>query len=261
MRKYRIKDENGNVNTASYIGLNHYADGTIIPGAMASYHRYFDNDDLVSIESEKEGSRHGTIGNVKEAYTYLREEIFSKEPHDLFDYAECIEQVVFRYFGNYYYAKKRLSYFPTDEEVSEGEKRGRVSDLMHKNMALCTERAMLSQNLLFAIGFDSVFKADGIIINGREKPHAYNLISHGGKYYIFDSTIPTLVKNKVNPIICEIPKEVYEKISNPNSNIGYSVNVKHIDPLTNTECDITYDAGRDNIYKEEKEYTKHLELE
>ena len=260
MRKYQIKDENGKIKTVNYIGLNHKADGTVISDVASSYNRDFDNNDLVCIDSERSDSRHCTIGNIHEAYLYLREEISSKEPHVLSEYAECIEQAIFRYFGNYFYAKKRLSYFPTDAEVEKGKKRGMVSDLSHKNIALCTERAMLSQNLLISIGFNSIFKASGAIINGKMKPHAYNLVFHDDKYYIFDSTIPTLIDNRVNPIICEIPKEVYEKMINPSSNIGYSVNVCYIDSLTNTECDITYDAGRDMIYKKEKGHTKKLEM-
>ena len=257
MRKYPIVDNEGQVILASCIGVNHLADGTVIEGVASSYNRDFDSKDLVNIESESPDIRHGVIGNIKEAYAYLREEISSKEPHDLFEYTECIERVVCRYFGNYYYAKKRLSYFPTDEEVKNGKKRGKVSDLMQKNVALCTERAMLSQNLLFSLGFNSIFKASGAIMNNKMKPHAYNLISHDGKYYIFDATIPTLFNNKISPIICEIQKEVYDEMAKPNSNNGYSVCVSHIDPLTNIYWDITYDAGRELVYEKGKVLTKH----
>ena len=117
---------------------------------------------------------------------------------------------------------------------------------------------MLSQNLLIELGIKSIYKASGTIIDGKECVHAYNLISHDGKYYIFDATIPTVDNDKLSPIICEIPEDVFDILSNPNGNIGISVEVTHLNPLINADCNITYDAGREDIYKQSKVYTKKV---
>ena len=120
---------------------------------------------------------------------------------------------------------------------------------------MCIERAMLSQNLLKEIGIDTTFKISGIKKNGEDEAHAFNLITHDNKYYIFDATIPTLRNNVISPLICEIPEDIYKKIISPSSSIGASIHVTHYNPLQDKDYDIIYDAGRSDVY-EEPSYTK-----
>lgn len=255
MRKYLMRLEDGTEYKVNHIGGNHNADGVTFGGVMSSYRQPFDNLDEVNMENGICDIRHCIIGDIKEAYTFLKKDIVATNPRDLYEYAECVQNAILNYFGNYSNISNRLSYFPTDDEIKDGKEMGKVSDLAHKNAAKCVERAMVAHNLLFEIGLDTTFKSSGVIVNGKEDAHSYNLIKYADKYYLFDATIPTLRNGKTSPIICEIPKEVYEKITSPYSNIGESILVTHYNPLQQEDYEIVYDAGRDELY-EVKEHSK-----
>ena len=257
MRKYEIILENNKPFYVSHIGVNHTAVGTSIGGVASSYDKAFDNEDYVNVESGIGDIRYCTIGDISDAYKMLKDAIISKMPRDLLEYSLCVQQVVLQYFGNFSNIEERLKYFPDHEEVSyDGKKTGCLSDLIHKNAAMCIERAMLSQNLLFEIGIKSYFKASGIMLNGKPDNHAYNLIDNDGKYYIFDATIPTIVNGEICPLICEIPKKVFEELKRPEIDRGISVEVRHYNPLQQADYEIIYDAGRKEKYTIENTYTK-----
>ena len=257
MRTYPITLSNGDTINVSHIGINHTASGITISNNASTYNREFDNNDEVCIDADANSIRYCIIGDIKEAYQILRNEIFAKKPQSIYEYTLCIENTIVRCFGDFSKSKNRLFSFPTEKDVISGKKNiGKVSDLFHKNMAFGVERAMLAQNLLIETGIKSTFKASSTIVNDKLINHAYNLISQDGKFYIFDATFPSIINDKVCPLICEIPEEVYNKISNPNSDIGISVNVTHFNPLQNMEYNITYDAEREEVYNKGKTYTK-----
>lgn len=257
MRKYPITNKDGVVNIASHIGINYLSDGYIISDNASSYARDFDNDDVVFLEMENGNSRYCTIGKISEAYRLMKLEIIGRNPGNLGDYAICVLNTVNGYLGDVSRANRRSTFFPTEKEIAQSSKvMGCVSDLAHQNAACGIERAMLSQNLLLELGIKSVFKTSAATINDKVFTHGYNLISNDGHYYIFDATIPTIKNDKISPIICEIPEEVYNCLIMPNNDIGYSVLVSHYNSLQKEEINITYDAGRENVYKVDKAYTK-----
>lgn len=257
MGKYPIKLEDGSVFNVSHIGVNHTSLNSMIGGLASSYDGSFTDEDEVNIESEIGDYRYCVIGDVKEAYQMFKEILLKEKPQTIFEYAECIQKVILNYFGDYSNTQNRLTFFPDEDSIEYfGLEVGKVSSLAHQNAAMCIERAMLSQNLLKIINVKSFFKASGIIINGKMDAHAYNLIEFDGKYYLFDATIPTLRNDKISPIIGEIPKEVFDQISKPNSDIGISINVNHYNPLQKKDYAITYDAGRKETYSLEDTKTK-----
>ncbi len=256
MREYPLKIGD-NIYNMYHIGVNHTAYGSYIGGVISAYNELLDNNDEVNIESGIGDMRHCVIGDIREAYEILKEILKTRNPESFMEYMECVQETIQKYFGDYSNVEKRLSFFPDDDDVYNGVKEiGKVSDLAHQNAAMCVERSMVSQNLLKTLGFDATIKQSGIINNGKKEAHAYNLVAHDGKYYIFDSTIPTLREGVISPIICEIPKEDYDKISSPTQEIGESVHVIHFNPLQNKEYDITYDAGRKDVYEIESSFTK-----
>ena len=260
MREYYVKNSDGNMSIMHYIGANYIGDGLVIKDVISSYNKDFDNKDEFIIDPVSK--RYCTIGNTMEAYKYLRSEVASKRPIDLYEYAECVYKVVLRYFGNMYYAKNRLSYFPSEKEIAQGKEQGKISDLAHKNAAMSLERAILVQNLFVGdLGFKSIFKISEAIINDKKTIHAYNLLYHDDKYYLVDVTIPSIINNRINPIICEIPKEVYDKISSPLNDIGCSITVNHMNPLENKKYSITYDAARDEEYQIAEKFIKKKVLD
>ena len=256
MKKYPIKLNDGRELIASHIGLNHHANGRIHEDVISSYDKYFTNLDEVNIENVNGVIRHAIIGDISEAYKILRDNITSNVPRNFKEYIGCIQRTITTYFGHSSNDIKRFSYFPKDNN-KEG-KIGCVSDLAHKHVAMSIERAMVAHNLLLETGISSVFKVNGAIINGQEEVHAFNLITHDDKHYIFDSTIPKLFDYKLDPIICEIPEDVYLKMISPISDIGYSVETSYFNSLENKEFNIIYDAGRKDVYQVKNENTKKL---
>ena len=259
MRKYPVQLNDGRIMEMSYIGLNHTSDGMMLNDIISSYNRNFDDNDTIIITDGKSPRRLTTIGDIKNAYELLRTEIASRSPRDADGYMHCVERAIEIYFGPYAKdRKKRLSLYPTEEEIKiYGKKRGRISDLGGKqdtkNLAVSLERAIVAQNLLMSCSTDiyTWFKISSTTINGKDRVHAYNLVHEtlNDKYYICDFAIPTLRDGEISPIICEIPREVYEQMISPLPDVGYSVEVDYHNPINKKNYLITYDAGRDNVYR------------
>ncbi len=247
--KYIMYNKDGKECKASSIGANHSANGMRMGGYISSYSEMIDNQDVINIENGIGDIRIAKLGDISEAYEILKKIVDEKKPQDFFEYCECVQETVNNYFGDYSNVSSRLDYYPSEDEIENIQDRGSISDLAHKNAATCVERAVLSHNLLKLNGFDSTLKYSGMVCNERKNEvHAYNLVKNGDKCYIFDSTQPTLRGDVVSPIICEIPKEVYNEIKKPIDG-GYSVIVSHYNPLMNKDYNVIYDAGRPNIYQ------------
>jgi len=249
--KYLVRDKKtGRLYRNKYIGLHHAANGMSCGGSISSYSEKLEDDDLVNIENGLFDVRMAVIGDIREAYEILKQVIEERKPSTFFEKCECVMETVTRYFGDYSNVKKRLSFFPDEDMVYDKKvKYGTIADIAHKNAAICVERSMLSQNLLKTIGIDTTIKIAGFINNaGKPDCHAFNVINDNGRYYIFDSTQPTLRKGIVSPIVAEIPKEVYEAIIEQRSDDGISVRVSHFNPLMNKDYDVIYDAGWKRSY-------------
>lgn len=266
MRKYQVKLEDGTMANMSYIGLNYTIDGNALDNIISSYSKHFDNNDVVIITDGKDTPRCATIGDINKAYGLLRTEVASKCPRDPESYLACVQRTIELYFGQYAIDKeKRLSFYPTEEEVmNKGIKRGKISDLGGMtpplNLAVSLERAMVAQNLLISCSIDiySTFKISVTTINGKERVHAYNLVydALANTHYICDFAIPTLRDGEISPIVCEIPKEVYDKMISPLPLVGYSVEVDYHNPVNEKDYIVTYDAGRDEVYQVGQSLTK-----
>lgn len=265
MRKYSVELDDGTITNMSYIGLNHNVDGKIYDDIISSYQKSFDNNDVIIITDGKSPMRCATIGDITKAYELLRTEIVSRSPRDTETYMKCVGRAIELYFGPYAKdRKKRLSFYPTEEEVISGSKRGRISELGGRsdtqNLAVSVERAVVAQNLLMSCATDisTCFKISATTINGKDRVHAYNLVYEtlDDKYYICDFAIPTLRDGEISPIICEIPCNVYEQMISPLATVGYSVEVDYNNPVNKKNYLITYDAGRDEVYKVNQSLTK-----
>ena len=260
MKQYEVyNSKTKKVNRYSYIGCNHTAYGFVFRDFISSYGQMLDNEDMVAIEVRMKDHRFIKLGNIKEAYEILNEIIKERKPSTFSDICECVAETNNFYFGNYSNIKNRNSFFPTEYEIDfKNKKRGTLSDIAHKNAAMCAERAMLSQNLLISLNIKSNIKLAGFInTEGKRDVHAFNLVENDGKYYIFDATQPTLKKDRINPLVAEIPEKIYKKLISPISDCGISVHVKHYNPLMKKEYDVIYDAGRKEQYDTCKKVNKH----
>lgn len=231
-----------------YIGANHTTTGVIFGGISSSFDETFTTEEVL-IEAGIGDIIPCVIGNIKDAYTLLEQEIKESSPQSIDQLTETVFKVVQAYFGDYSNISERMSFYPATDDIETDDQIGQVSSLQGKNSAMCVERAMLSQNLLKSLGITSHYKCSGIIKNNQNDIHAYNIISHKNKYYIFDATIPAQIDNKTTPLVAEIPEEVYQTIITPNARVGYSVETKYYNPLRNEDVHITYDAGRKDLYQ------------
>ncbi len=223
------------------IGIAHRANGTDYGGTISSYQEKFENDDIVLVGDG--GLLQGIItikmGNIIEAYRILKDVIDTRHPKTFIEKCECVMETVNRFFGNY---------SNVDNRVELIEKGKTVQSMAHKNAALCVERSMLAHQLLKVWSINSTFKISGFINNdGKEDVHAYNLVEDNGKYYIFDSTQPTLRNGIISPIVAEIPKDVYDEMIKPRYS-GVSVRVSHYNPMVSKDYDVVYDAGWEKTY-------------
>ncbi len=265
MRKYSVELSDGTVAEASYIGLNYDPNSNCqyYDNIISSYNKYFDNKDELIISNDEKGLRIATIGDITRAYQLLKTEIVSRDPRDAEAYLECVQYAVEQYLGPYSNRKKRVKFFPTEEEVNNGKTRGKISELGkndNRNIALSLERAVVAQNLLLSccVEINTYFKISITNINGKDRVHSYNLVQDAreGRYYICDFAIPTTRNGKVTPIICEIPEEVFNQMISPLPDIGYSVAVDYNNPVNKKNYTITYDSGRDNVYNVDQTITK-----
>lgn len=231
-----------------YIGTNHTVQLTL-GGIDSSFSEAFTNEEvLIGAGLDYVPC---VIGNIDEVYSMLGEKIAERQPQTFVDMCACIFSVVQDYFGDFSNIAERMNNYPDLDFISDGFDIGKVSDLKGKNAAMCVERAMLSQNLMNFLGFKSFYKSSGIMSDGKPDIHAYNLVEYNGKYYVFDATIPTVINEEINPLVCEIPADVYEEISSCKQAEGCSVDVKHFNPLKTEERHIVYDAGRKRVFTAE----------
>jgi len=245
MENCRIVEYNGTIIQGDTILKSPAIRGTmrkpIGVKSITSFDGSFDNENII-VEYDIGSIRFGKIGNISEAYKNLKEKIGSRESCTFEELCSIVFEVVDEYFGRFENVKDRLSYYKDYDYAESEDDYGRISELKGKSSAMCVERAALAQNLLKSLGINSIYKATEIIINGKKEAHAFNLVEFEGKCYIFDSTIPTLRNDRIDPLVGEIPKEVFDKISMPMFT-GYGVEITHYNPLRDKEVTIVYDSN------------------
>lgn len=219
-------------------------------------------NELAVLETGIMDFRFAQLGDVEDAYDILKNKLSKSGKNEFEDCMKYIAETVQEYFGDYSNVGSRLENYPDEDDVNIfSMERGKVSDLRGKNAAMCVERAMLSQNLLKYVaeklpGLESYFKETGIEIQKEEgktktEAHAFNLVSYNGKYYIFDATIPKGTKDNLQPIVAEIPENVFTSmVESPRE--GYAVELEHISALTGKKMHYTLD------YKAKSKYDSKL---
>ena len=233
-------------NKKKYIGCN-YFNSFYYGGIDSSFDLMF-TDEKVLIQNGIGDIIPCVIGDVSDAYVLLKNKLEGININNFEDISACIYEVVDEYFGGIKNINTRSSYYKSLDFIKNDNDIGRVSNLKGKGAAMCVERAMLSQNLLNMLGIKSFYKCSGIKNNDKLEVHSYNLVEHNDKYYVFDTSIPTIINDKINPLVASIPKDVYDMLSSPNQRIGYSVRVTHYNSIRNRDVEITYDYNRENIY-------------
>lgn len=230
----------GGKQKKNIIGAN-FIHGAIYSGYLSSFNGSL-TDELIGIESGLGDIVNTKIGNIKDAYELLKLKIGNIDNIDIYAMSSAVLETVNEFFGGFSNIESRMNYYYSVDFVeSENNK---ISNLQGTGAAMCVERAALSQNLLISLGINSFFKTSGILKNNNREVHSYNLIEYQGKYYIFDASMPNLIKKQVNPLIAEIDKETFELLSSPIADLGISVTVSHYNPYGDDDVTITYDDSR-----------------
>jgi len=221
------------------IGVNFLGVATI-SRQLSSFDKSF-TDEIIAIGSGMEMIQ-TVIGDISDAYTLLNQKINEKNPQNFINLCEIVLDTVDDYFKGFSKYNERMNYYYDND--NEEAKNNKISNLKGKSAAMCVERATLSQNLLKYLNINSIYKCSMINKNGQSECHSYNLVSYDDKYYIFDSSMPNLINDKPNPLICEIEKEDFDLISCPLNDAGISITVTHYNPYQNKECTVKYDDYR-----------------
>lgn len=232
-----------------YIGCNRIGNW-VYGGIVSSFNGVFRNEEVL-IETGMDYTP-CMIGDITDAYNLLDEKIKGKNIEDIELLMEIIFEVVNEYFGGIDNVDNRMSNYVDLDFITCEDDIGKVSSLKGKGEAACTERAMVTQNLLKRLGIDSYYKCSTIIINGKNDIHSYNIAIINDKHYIIDSSLASIHDEKATSLICEIPDYVYASLIRGEARIedieNYCVEVSHYNPLRSKDITVVYDKDRINKY-------------
>lgn len=78
----------------------------------------------------------------------------------------------------------------TDEEYFAKIDSLEIGDLKGKNIAMCTERAAIAQNILTLFGFETYYCMGAIDNNGQREAHCFNIVKAKNSFMLVDYSIP-----------------------------------------------------------------------
>lgn len=136
-----------------------------------------------------------------------------------------IETFINSYFGINYSGEDRREQvlndiaFQTstsDDEYFEKLENNEIGSLKGMNIAMCTERSAMAQNLLSLYGFDSFYCMGCIDNNDHLDAHCFNIVKAKNNYILLDYSVPVpyIDKDKVGylPFQGVISNEEFEQI-------------------------------------------------
>lgn len=114
---------------------------------------------------------------------------------------KVVENFINGYFGISNGTDMRDAYFDqiafqtttTDDEYFEKLENLEIGDLKGKNIAMCTERAAMAQNLLSLFGFDVYYCMGCVSNNGKEESHCFNIARAKDTFMLLDYSLPVSV--------------------------------------------------------------------
>ena len=162
----------------------------------------------------------GTIktGNIDNIYRVFFSKL--KELNQESINIQTISKLIFAVIEKYFERGNEESYRKRNYLL--GSTNGPVSfQNLREGKAMCTERALLAQNLFKMIGIDSVMKQMDVLYNEKNENHVFNIVRANGENYIFDAAIPTTQSDKTkNPLVGQISDEEYMLLVDGKSSIG-----------------------------------------
>ena len=81
----------------------------------------------------------------------------------------------------------------TDEEYFEALKNNKIGDLKGKNVAECTERAALANQILSLFGTETYYAMGCFSMKDKEEGHCFNILRKKNGYAIVDYSVPVCI--------------------------------------------------------------------
>lgn len=236
--------ENGKVNKR--IGINKIR-GAYMSGCISASDDFIMPDREVIVENDLFSIKKITTGNLDDVYETTLDKIKKKDNLNFEEITKLVYQTITDYFGKGHDIQKRLELLP-DEDSEEIVGVAKLTDFKGQNAAMCVERALLSQNIFKLIGVNSTLKLSQITFNGDIDGHAYNILRYKDKFYIYDSSIPTIdEKGEVLPLVKEISEKEYVEIIKENRKDGCKIETNYFAPTKNQNVQMIYDSMSPSI--------------
>lgn len=107
----------------------------------------------------------------------------------------------------------------TDDELFDRLEQNKIGDLKQKNVAMCTERAAMAQNLLSLFDFECYYCNGCMYHNQKEECHCFNIVKTKNDFKLLDYSVPIQIveANQIigtEPFLVSIPLEEGEAVLN-----------------------------------------------
>lgn len=111
---------------------------------------------------------------------------------------KVIENFINNYFGiiggedlrDDYFDKIAYQTTTTDDEYFKKLESLEIGDLKGKNIAMCTERSAIAQNLLSLFDFEIYYCIGCFNYNEKQEPHCFNIARAKDSYMLLDYSVP-----------------------------------------------------------------------
>lgn len=88
----------------------------------------------------------------------------------------------------------------TDEEYFEALKNNKIGDLKGKNVAECTERAAIANQILSLFGIECYYTMGCFSMKDKEEGHCFNILKKQNGYAILDYSVPVCIYDSENKL-------------------------------------------------------------
>lgn len=107
----------------------------------------------------------------------------------------------------------------TDDEYFEKLENNEIGSLKGMNVAMCTERAAMAQNLLSLYDFDTYYCMGYFDNDGYQERHCFNIVKEKNGYVLLDYSVPVVMFDKgvvtgYLPFKGQIDEEEFQMIQN-----------------------------------------------
>ena len=160
------------------------------------------------------------VDNTCDIFKEFAQNVQKNKLDSINDVLKAVSQTIFEYVGGLEVQgnlSDRLSHLQNDEV-------GRLSSFKGSKNAWCMERAVMAHQIFSMLGMESELVISPIWLDEKKRKdgsmrteqHAFNLIRHNGKTYLFDATLIDFSKSfeEQTSIVEVLPSETFDSLQN-----------------------------------------------